>query len=95
MDFLKVQLTFSNKQSQIKQLKIKTIENKEKWALNKPSTYASSIDRLINFMQTILIKVIPDNLKACPRFVRCTCKVDSNFPSIEIPLLGTPYRLMK
>ena len=28
------------------------------------------IDLFTNFMYTILIKVVPDNLKACPRFVR-------------------------
>ena len=28
------------------------------------------IDQFTNFMHTILTKVVPDNLKACPRFVQ-------------------------
>ena len=29
----------------------------------------NAIDLFTNFMHTILTKVVPDNLKACPRFV--------------------------
>ena len=35
----------------------------------KPQQFFS-IDQFTNFMHTILTKVVPDNLKACPRLVR-------------------------
>ena len=51
----------------------------------------SSLDQIIdgftNCMHIILTKVIPDNLKTCPRFVQLTYA--QWIPSIEIPLLGT------
>ena len=36
-----------------------------------------SIDLFTTFMHTILTKVVPDNLKACPKFVRHTCSNNS------------------
>ena len=50
-----------------------------------------SIDGFANFMHTILTKVAPDNLKACPRFYPTEQQTNHAklIPSIEIPLLGT------
>ena len=50
---------------------------------------AQQIDRFTNFMHTILTKVVPDNLKACPRFVDLQLMYEKWIPSIEILLLGT------
>ena len=48
-------------------------------------------------MHTILTKVVPDNLKACLRFVRCSKKLmyAKWIPSIEIGSTIVRNRLMK
>ena len=48
---------------------------------------------MLTVMHTILTKVVPDNLKACLRFVRHTQLMYAKWiPSIDIPLLHVQCR---